>query len=240
MEELVIRSSTGISLKAWYSRVQNPKAVAVIMHGVGSNRASMLERMRLANKLKLNALAFDFQGHGESGGEEITFGYLESFDAQAAVLYARRQEPKLPIFIIGVSLGGAAALLADPPLEVDGMILEAVYPDISSAIRNRISMHIPFGELLTPLLTLQIEPRLGIKLSQLSPSTFAKDVTTPVLVLSGSADLHTTKQDTQMLFESFKADSSLVFFDGAAHVDLQQYDSAAYEVLVQNFIELHL
>ena len=39
--------------------------------------------------MQLPVLLFDFQAHGESTGEHITFGYLER-DAQAAIDFLRR------------------------------------------------------------------------------------------------------------------------------------------------------
>ena len=53
-------------------------------------------------------LPFDSRAHGESGGERITFGYLESLDARAILGFLRRQMPGERVGMIGVSLGGAA------------------------------------------------------------------------------------------------------------------------------------
>ena len=111
--------------------------------------------------------------------------------------YLSTQLPGAPIFVVGVSLGGAAAVLADPTLEVDGLILEAVYPDISTAISNRLRIRAPFGSLATPLFTMQFEPRLGTLVDRLSPVTAAATIRSPVLILSGTLDRHTTVEDSQ-------------------------------------------
>ena len=57
------------------------------MHGVRSNRLQMLDRARFLNKFGYSVLLFDFQAHGESIGDHITFGYLESLDANAGYSY---------------------------------------------------------------------------------------------------------------------------------------------------------
>ena len=210
------------------------------MHGIRSSRAAMLGRVELVNQLNLSALAFDLQAHGESEGSQITFGHLESYDARAAVSFVRLRSPELPIYVIGVSLGGAAAILSDPPLEVDGMILEAVYPNIPKAIANRLALRIPFGEVATPLLTMQIQPRLGISADNLSPQKSAARITTPVLVLGGSRDLHTTPEDTRALFDAFAGEKHLEIFPGAAHVNLQRFDQKHYDSILTTFIEERL
>lgn len=51
----------------------------------------MLDRARFLSAAGFAVLLFDFQAHGESPGEHITFGYLESRDAQAAVEFLRTQ-----------------------------------------------------------------------------------------------------------------------------------------------------
>jgi alpha/beta superfamily hydrolase len=80
----------------------------------------------------------DFQGTGESEGEAITFGWRERFDVLAAVKYLKARSPNQRVGVIGVSLGGAATLLATPPLELNGAVLEAVYPSIDRAVVNRL------------------------------------------------------------------------------------------------------
>ena len=44
--------------------------------------------------------------------------------------------------MLGKSLGGAAAVLADPPLEADAMVLEAVFASFDTAVENRIAMYL--------------------------------------------------------------------------------------------------
>lgn len=58
-------------------------------------------------------LLFDFQAHGESPGDHITFGFLESRDARAALDFVHRELPGQLVAALGISLGGAAAVLAD-------------------------------------------------------------------------------------------------------------------------------
>lgn len=74
------------------------------MHGVRSNWLQMLERAKFLNMHGYAVLLFDFQGHGESPGEYITFGSLESLDAEAALSFLKSKLSKKTIGIIGVSL----------------------------------------------------------------------------------------------------------------------------------------
>ena len=182
----------------------------------------------------------DLQGHGESSGEAITIGYLEKHDIRAAVAFARNEHPGEPVAVIGVSLGGAAAVLGSP-LDIDALVIESVYPNVSDAIGNRVSAILgPFAAIPTALLTVQLKPRLGISPSQLRPIDFMSKLECPVFVLSGTQDVHTTEQETLAMFDTAVEPKELWLVDGAAHVDLQQHVPEEYRKRVLSFLETHL
>jgi len=233
-------SESGSSISGWLYSAEEPQGLAVLMHGVRSNRAQMVSRAERLLELNITSLLFDFQAHGESTGNLITLGYLESLDAQAAISYIKGIDSRLPVLTIGVSMGGAAALLAAPALKTDVLILESVYPDITTAISNRLAARIPGGSLLTPLLSYQIMPRTGVSASKLSPANEAKRVVAATLVLSGSEDTHTTVADTLKLYEALPEPKSVEIINGAGHVDLENFNSDAYWEIVQPFIVSHL
>src|SRR5215467_12157104 len=161
VEAVTIASASGSRLSGWFIAGAPHGGAVLLMHGVHANRLEMLDRARLLHRAGFAVLLFDFQAHGESTGDAITFGYLESKDARAAVDFVRLKYPNGPIGVIGVSMGGAAALLASPKLDIDAVVLEEVYPDIKSAIADRFQMALGgWGRTLTPLLTLQMKPRL--------------------------------------------------------------------------------
>ena len=206
------------------------------MHGVRGNRTDLTQRAAFFQQLGFSVLTFDFQAHGESGGENITFGALESLDAVAAVEFARARQPGKPLIALGISLGGAAALFAGPKLEVDALIVESVYSDIEQAVANRLNLRIPSSGALAPLLLWQLKPRLGIELADLSPVSAAASLAAPALVLSGSADLHTLTWETEALFEAIPTQKELHLFNGARHQNLQRFDPEGYRVVVTDFI----
>ena len=164
------QSNSGATIHGWFLPGQPGKGGVILMHGVRANRLSMVARARFLSRAGCAVLLFDFQAHGESTGKHITFGSLESKDAQAAVNFLRENAPGNKIAVIGVSLGGAATILASPPLQVDAVVLEMVYPTIEEAISDRLAIKLGrMGRVFTPLLALQLRPRLGIRPNELRP-----------------------------------------------------------------------
>ena len=211
------------------------------MHGVRANRLSMLDRARFLSQAGYSVLLFDFQAHGESTGEHITFGYLEGMDAQAAVNFLRSKAPDEKIGVIGVSLGGAAALLASPPLDVNVMVLEMVYPTIDEAISNRLTMRLGgWARSLTPLLSWQFKPRLGIDADLLRPIDHIGKISAPKLLIVAAEDQHTTLDESRRMFEAASEPKELWVVNGAKHVDLYPVAKKEYEQHVLGFFGKYL
>jgi fermentation-respiration switch protein FrsA (DUF1100 family) len=147
-------------------------------------------------------------------------------------------DPTARVAIIGSSLGGVAALLATPPLKVDALILEEVYPTIETATRNRMENYLGgIGRVLTPALLNQLRWQLGVSASQLRPVDHIGDVQCPVFIISGEKDRNTRPADTRMLFEHAGSPKQLWFVPNAGHVDLYRATAVDYESRVLAFLK---
>ena len=230
-------SASGATIHGWLIEGQAGKGVLLLMHGVRDSRLSMLDRARFLSAAGYGVLLFDFQAHGESKGEQITFGYLESRDAQAAVNFVRETLPGEKIGIIGVSLGGAATLLAEPKIEVNALVVEMVYPTIQQAIDNRMRHYLNFvGGWLTPLFIAQLKPRLGIAPEVLQPISKVNALTMPKLFIAAAADKHTPLAESQDLFNAAQEPKELWVVNGAEHVNLHRFAKQEYERQVLSFL----
>ena len=234
-------SGSGTTLHGWFLHGEAGRGAVILMHELRGNRRSMVRRARFLSDSGYSVLLFDFQAHGMSHGKHITFGHLESHDAVAAVRFIRSSLPGERIAVIGWSLGGAACLLADEPLELDALILEAVYPDIDSAVANRLRLHLGWpGSLLAPFLTWQIRPRLGVDKDRLRPIDHISGIACPLLLIAGTEDTRTTIQESRALFEAAKDPKDMWEVDGADHVDLMRYAGEEYEKRIGLFLARRL
>ena len=225
----------------WYFPSKHHKACILLLHGVRSNRREMLGRAIFLKEEGYSSFTIDLQGHGETPGEGITFGYRESESAQSAVEYLRTKKYCTKVVTIGSSLGGAATLLGHSPIDVDGYILEAVYPSIEVAIERRLEIRLgAVGKILAPLLYLQIPFRLGIDLDALQPSASIRNIKAPVLIMNGTEDQRTTIGDARQMYINAPSPKEFVEFGGATHTNLYKYSPNEYKNTVLGFLSKYV
>ncbi|TLX76160.1 alpha/beta hydrolase [Labilibacter sediminis] len=89
-----------------------PKAVIIIVHGLGGHSARFLQSARLFASQNYASVSIDLRGHGESEGKRGHAKNLECYlnDIEAAIIKSNELFPDIPKFIYGNSMGGILAL----------------------------------------------------------------------------------------------------------------------------------
>src|SRR4051812_14855879 len=103
-QEVSFASASGSHIKAWLARGTPGSGAVLLFHGIGSNRTSMEDRAAFLHEAGFTVLMPDFEGHGESTGETVTYGAHESLDAAAALEFLKTVAPGERIGVIGVSM----------------------------------------------------------------------------------------------------------------------------------------
>jgi uncharacterized protein len=243
-QTVTFASESGSNIHGWYAPGRVGGGAVLLLHGVGANRTSMLGRARFLHDAGFTVLAPDFQAHGESPGEHTTFGALESLDAAAALAFLRAKEPHERVGVIGVSMGGAAALLGPGPIDANAFVLESVYPTIRQATSDRLSTWFgPFGGLgrtLAPAVIHLVGKNIGVTESELQPIESISRLHAPLLLLAGTADPYTPIAEAESLYAHAPSPKSYWAVPGAGHEDLHAFDPDEYERRVGGFLEREL
>lgn len=239
--DVKLSSESGETLRGWFVPGDAGHGAVVLMHGLRASRLNMLARARFLHDEGFAVLLCDFQAHGESTGGHLTFGHLESRDAQAEVRFVHERAGGEKVGVIGVSLGGAAAVLASPPLDVDAMVLGSVYPTINEAVSDRLTARLgSWASLLTPLLTVQLRPKLGFGVEELRPIDRVPIIHVPKLFIAGTEDRSTTIGESEKLFQAAAEPKELWEIRGARHEDLYAFARAEYRLRVVAFLKRYL
>jgi len=232
-------TSTGGSVSGWFAPGQPRRGAALLLHGVRGSRHAMTARSLFLHRLGIATLAIDLPGHGESPAPRITFGANESHGAAAGLAWLARRCAGERIGAIGVSLGAASLVLARPDPAPAAVVLESMYPTIEEAVSDRLALHAGApAAMLAPALLWQMPWRLGVTTSQLHPIDALAELRSPLLIVAGAADRHTTLAETERLYAAASAsDKSLWIVPNAAHVDLHAFATAEYERRVGGFLQ---
>ena len=88
------------------------KGCVLLLHGNGESRQQMLPVLQILTDAHFTVLAISLRAHGDSTGEINDIGWSARHDVTAAVASLQRECPQQSIFIVGRSLGAAAAIFA--------------------------------------------------------------------------------------------------------------------------------
>lgn len=103
------------------------RAVVVLAHGYGEHARRYDHVAQRFGEAGLAMYALDHRGHGRAGGKRVRVRHIKEFvsDYRTLVLTARKENPGLPIVVLGHSMGGGIAFAygVAHPAEYDLMVL---------------------------------------------------------------------------------------------------------------------
>ncbi|MHB0961136.1 MAG: alpha/beta hydrolase [Pirellulaceae bacterium] len=243
IEELRLETSDDQEIGGWLVRGDQQEGCVLLLHGNGESRQRMLPVMQFLANAHFTVLAISLRAHGDSSGEVNDIGWSARHDVIAAVAFLQRECPQQSVFIVGRSLGAAAAIFAAQELgsKVAGYFLEQPYKDLQSAVWNRLQNHLPpvldwaayLGLRLWSPVFLPIDPNRISPIEQIAK--IPEDV--PVMIVTGSDDQHARLSDVRELFGQIEWHAQLIVFDGAAHEPLDRYDPQLYESTLLRFLK---
>jgi alpha-beta hydrolase superfamily lysophospholipase len=128
-DAITARDGTRLPLRHWDAEGGKPRAVIVALHGMSDYSNAFDMPGKVWAKLGITTLAYDQRGFGKSEHPGIWAGAdAMRSDLDDAVAAARARYPRVPVFALGESMGGAVVLsglgTSEPPA-VDGVILVA-------------------------------------------------------------------------------------------------------------------
>lgn len=240
-ETVRLKACDNEQIGGWFVRGDADKPCVLLLHGNGGSRGQMLPVMRWLAEAGYTVLAISLRAHGDSTGEVNDIGWSSRNDVTAAVRFLHKKCPERPVFIVGRSLGAAAAIFAADELKKDvaGYFLEQPYKDLKSAVWNRLQRHLPpvldwvaYGGLrLWSPVFLPVDPDLISPYDRIA--SIPRNV--PVVIVTGSADSHAPLDEVKALASRVPSGAKLVVFEGAKHEAL---DANSPELYRASLLEL--
>lgn len=185
------RAPDGLPLVAWMADAETPKAVVVLISGLGGNRtvAPVPAMMRDLSGRGYSVLALDLRGQGSSGDDPGPpgFGTAQARDVTAAVDWLIAHRTGLRVAALGLGSGAVVALDAaaiDPRIE--GLVLQDAATDPRRALGREVAAltDLPAG-LIGPMLW-SAEHLWGIEFGRSHPlDAMAQYAPRPALLIHG-------------------------------------------------------
>jgi len=252
LRQVEITANDGVILRAWAIRPAPGNGDAVILlHGVASNRAGMLDPADMLLRHGYSVLLPDARAQGMSGGDLATYGFLEAGDLQRWFNWlVQRQAPRC-IDAIGESMG--AAQLLNSLRTVRGFC--ALAAESSFASFREVS-YVRIGEwfgtgpwlgrtLLRPVVEFGIfyaRWRYGVDLAQENPSQAVAASRVPVLLIHGLLDNNIPPHNSETILAASKGnnpDVSLWEPQDAGHCGAMGADPGEFERRVIAWFQSH-
>lgn len=236
-EEIInISTADGLEIKGSYIAGAAEDSPAILMlHGNGGSRAQFARHLQIYNEAGYAVLAIDFRGHGGSSDAPKSYGVYESIDAYAAFDFLKVKQQGAKIGVLGLSLGGSAALIGDNgPLAADAMILQAVFPDIKRAIGNRM------GYILEPMLSNQSYIRYDRSPSSISPIESAQQFKGSALLIGGANDIYTPPAEIEAMHDVMSGPKWVWIIGGLNHAQMSGLNDDVYMTRTLLFFDENL
>ena len=241
-QRIVIATQENIKLSALFVPAKNPKRVIMICHGLHATKELMSDCVKALLDDTTSFLLFDFRVHGESEGELGSFGYHEKKDVTAAIefLNSHEQTKKLPLYGIGISMGGAILMAVESESESDdfkGLIIDSAFADLEEQLKRSYQFRtnlptFPFLNISRYL----FEWIYGISITSLSPRQFLHLVDTPILFIHSQDDRVVPVTEAELLYNGKQTNKRLWVVESAKHGHICRYHPREYRQKVYDFI----
>lgn len=242
-EDIWTVSREGLRLHGKYYAGAPGAPVQIMFHGYRSSaERDFCGGLQAAIHGGFHILLVDQRAHGESEGSCLTFGVKERFDCLCWAEYAaERFGPDCSIFLYGMSMGAATALMAAAlplPRQVVGIVADCGYSAPSDILRKVIRDR---GLPCFPVYGLL---RLGARLfgrfdpEEASPRVALEQCSLPVLLIHGGDDRFVPCEMSRENFRHCAAENKhLLIVPGAGHGISYLLDSRGYLEALADFTE---
>lgn len=242
--DVSFESEDGLRLAGWYVPAENG-ATVILAHGLGSNRAQLLDDAALLVAGGYGVLLLDLRNSGDSEGDLTTLGYQEVLDVGGALAFVQAQPESdaEQVGLLGHSMGGATAILAAARYpQIKAVVAESTYTSVEDNVSDSIKAltglpAFPFA----PLVVWFGEQETGMDISQVSPLDAIGAISPrAVLIVHGELDAVIPAANAPRLYAAAGEPKELYLISNAGHGGLPQAEPEEYRRRVVGFFDRYL
>lgn len=241
LEDIVFEDELGSRLVGWIVPGQKGQGVVLLLHGYSVHRNILIKRARFLHQAGYTVMLFDFQGHGQSSGDRVTFGYREYYNVVAAMKILRERFPKEKIGIVATSMGAVSVFSRGRSVSADAYVLESPFMGLRRFFEYNLlgyfGSNTPF---YSSLFVKILSYRLGFDVENFVPVDGLKDLSGPLLMIAAGQDAYVTVAETMTFYAYAPEPKELWIIPGIPHGDYSHTVPEKYQKRVLGFLRLHL
>jgi dipeptidyl aminopeptidase/acylaminoacyl peptidase len=204
-----------------------PRGTILVLHGIRDSKRTQTGISRSLANAGYRAVLVDLRGHGESTGEWLTYGIVESRDlVQALDELASRDLLVEPIGVMGCSYGGAIGLqLADIDSRIKAVVAIAAFANVRDVVRcyaRQWGMSWLLSEATIDEGMRQAGELAGCDLSQADPVVAAARSKARILLIHGRGDANIPYQHSERIAGAAGDRARLILLDDEDHVSIMR------------------
>jgi pimeloyl-ACP methyl ester carboxylesterase len=192
----------------WVIGPKSATGAFVMCHGYGGSRYTWVDAAMRLSEQGFRCYIPSMPGHGSSPVSEVGFGTSESVLASQVAAKAR-EETGGPVVGVGVSMGGAAILLACErnPAVFDAICAESAFASLPDATNAFLDRALPGGSVTFAPVRWIAERRSGLRSRDIQPIRGAIAIKgKPALIMHGTGDRLFPIQFSEEIAEAVGAD----------------------------------
>ena len=246
-EQITILSEEGLRLTGtmlWAEKDTGSTVIAV--HGYRGNAIrDFAGSARFYHDMGYNLLMIHDRAHGDSEGKWIGFGWKDKEDIRRWCEYlVDRAQGNTQIALLGVSMGGAAVMMAsgdDLPSQVKCIIEDCGYSSVWDQLWHAYPRNCRFPKRLTMYLASGMNKLVnGFFFGEASSVRQLKKNKRPVLFIHGGADDFVPTSMVHEVFSATRGERRLLIVEEAGHALSVVRDPEAYYGSIRKFLQDYL
>lgn len=245
VEDIYINGYDNIKLHGYLAKNSNSAVKwAIVLHGYGGQGLQMCSEGKRFYEMGYSVIMPDMRGCGESEGDAVGMGWLDRLDVLKWIDYIIGQKEDSQIILYGVSMGGAAVMMAtgeELPDNVKAAIEDCGYSSVQEEFEQQIENF--FGMPSFPVVNAVNAVtffRAGYTFEQASSVEQVKKSKTPTLFIHGDCDEFVPFDMLQKVYEAAACEKQKLIIEGACHVGSSGENPELYWSTVESFLNKYV
>jgi uncharacterized protein len=213
-----IKLKSNKEIECWLIKIEKSKGTVLLFHGYGGEKSQLIEKSDAFIKLGFSTMLVDFMGSGNSEGNQTTIGYKESEEVKSAFDYIK-QTGENNIILFGTSMGAVAIMkcINDDQIKPKGIILECPFGSMYQTVLARFKRVNAPTFLMPRMLLFWGGIQNGFWGFNHNPTTYAKSITCPTLLLYGEKDKSVSRKEIDEIYANLKGAKKINIYKNTGH-----------------------